>query len=229
MAKHNYYARVKREVYSDKRLKHSGLRVLCSMLAMSNTKASCFPKIPALIEDSGLCQSSVYKGIGELKALGYIKSKKEDVTVYYLTDLARYNSNTAEDDSTTTENNSTSRELEFSQERKVVYLIEEYKDKNIKEEEDRSPFKLFYDAYPKKRKRIDAQKAFNEHHGAMPEMNSLLNILDRWKATDEWTKESGQYIPYPATWIRAHGWEDEIMISESERRESVRRAILDAI
>jgi hypothetical protein len=27
--------------------------------------------------------------------------------------------------------------------------------------------------------------------------------------SEDWTKEGGQYIPYPATWLNAKGWEDE--------------------
>ena len=25
----------------------------------------------------------------------------------------------------------------------------------------------------------------------------------------EWKKDGGKYIPHPATWLRARGWEDE--------------------
>jgi hypothetical protein len=33
--------------------------------------------------------------------------------------------------------------------------------------------------------------------------------LERAKRSRDWIKESGQYIPYPATWLNAKGWEDD--------------------
>jgi len=30
------------------------------------------------------------------------------------------------------------------------------------------------------------------------------------KKSPEWTKDNGKYIPYPATWLNAKGWEDEL-------------------
>jgi hypothetical protein len=37
----------------------------------------------------------------------------------------------------------------------------------------------------------------------------IMAALARAKESAEWTKEGGQYIPYPATWINGMRWEDE--------------------
>lgn len=33
--------------------------------------------------------------------------------------------------------------------------------------------------------------------------------LERAKKSEQWRKDNGQFIPYPSTWLRAKGWEDE--------------------
>lgn len=71
-------------------------------------------------------------------------------------------------------------------------------------------FDLFWSEYPKKKSKQTAKKAFEKNHKAMPDINSLIKIIHKLKESKEWAKEGGQYIPYPASWINAHGWDDEI-------------------
>ncbi len=40
-------------------------------------------------------------------------------------------------------------------------------------------------------------------------MNTILNSLEQQKHSVQWTKDGGQYIPYPATWLNGRRWEDE--------------------
>lgn len=37
----------------------------------------------------------------------------------------------------------------------------------------------------------------------------MLSALQWQAATTGWTKEGGQYIPLPSTWLNARRWEDE--------------------
>lgn len=70
-------------------------------------------------------------------------------------------------------------------------------------------FDQFWEQYPKKRSKGRAERAWNK---ITPDENLLAEILDgleRAKKSHEWTKEGGQYIPYPSTWLNAKGWEDE--------------------
>lgn len=34
--------------------------------------------------------------------------------------------------------------------------------------------------------------------------------IERAMTSEDWQKEGGKFIPYPATWLGARGWEDEI-------------------
>lgn len=68
-------------------------------------------------------------------------------------------------------------------------------------------FELFWAAYPKKKARIDARKAF-ETNDCVKVMSKIMESLKAFVVSPDWTKDGGQYIPYPATWIRDHRWED---------------------
>ena len=76
------------------------------------------------------------------------------------------------------------------------------KDKCLK-----ADFDLFWDAYPKKKAKQDAEKAFAKV--AVP-VQVLLDAIEVQKKSEDWTKENGQFIPYPATWLNGKRWEDQI-------------------
>jgi hypothetical protein len=70
-------------------------------------------------------------------------------------------------------------------------------------------FQRFWDDYPKKRGKFPAQKAFAKVNPNAALLEVILTKLKEAKQTPEWTKNGGQYIPHPATWLNAKGWEDE--------------------
>lgn len=43
-----------------------------------------------------------------------------------------------------------------------------------------------------------------------PDLATMMAGLTRWKASDQWTKNDGQFIPPPATWLNREGWNDAI-------------------
>lgn len=73
-------------------------------------------------------------------------------------------------------------------------------------------FNQFWSAYPKKVGKIAARKAFNKVD--VP-IESLLSAIERQKCSDQWSKDNGQYIPNPATWVNQGRWDDEIGKSPS--------------
>ena len=38
----------------------------------------------------------------------------------------------------------------------------------------------------------------------------MISKLEEFKKSKDWQKDNGQFIPYPATWLNAKGWEDEV-------------------
>lgn len=69
-------------------------------------------------------------------------------------------------------------------------------------------FTRFWKAYPKKKSKGDAEKAWSKVDASL--LTDILEAIDNQKRSEQWTKDGGKYIPYPATWLRAKGWEDEV-------------------
>lgn len=75
-------------------------------------------------------------------------------------------------------------------------------------------FNDFWSAYPKKKAKADAWKAWQQ--ADIPE--DIVSIVERHKSNNhDWQKENGQYIPLPASWIRGCRWEDDLGPAQSKR------------
>lgn len=72
-----------------------------------------------------------------------------------------------------------------------------------------SEFDAFWKFYPRKMKKADAQKAWMQTRNVRPPTDELLTAIMNQEKTAQWTKDDGQFIPYPASWLRAHGWEND--------------------
>lgn len=73
-----------------------------------------------------------------------------------------------------------------------------------------SMFDVFWQNYPKKRSKGDAERAWKKINPDESLLQKMLNALIIAKRSWDWQKDKGLFIPYPATWLRARGWEDEI-------------------
>ena len=38
----------------------------------------------------------------------------------------------------------------------------------------------------------------------------MLDAITTWKRSEQWTKDGGQFIPNPTTWLNGRRWEDEL-------------------
>lgn len=75
-----------------------------------------------------------------------------------------------------------------------------------------SLFDSFWKAYPKKKSKGQAEKAFKATKASKQLLDKMLSTIERAKTSLSWQKESGKFIPYPATWLNAKGWEDEVEV-----------------
>jgi uncharacterized protein YdaU (DUF1376 family) len=73
----------------------------------------------------------------------------------------------------------------------------------------RASFDRFWSAYPKKRGKGPAEKVWAKLQPDDSLVGEMLNKIDQAKRTPDWTKDRGQFIPHPATWLNAKGWEDD--------------------
>jgi biotin operon repressor len=68
-------------------------------------------------------------------------------------------------------------------------------------------FLTFWEMYPNKKNKGSAFKAFNKIKPA--EYQTVkTGLMEKMKCA-EWLKDNGQFIPHPASWLNARGWEDE--------------------
>lgn len=87
-------------------------------------------------------------------------------------------------------------------------------DINDKKEKNKELFKktfdLFWQNYPRRQSRKKAFEAWLKLHDPETVIEKLKTVLPEQKASDQWTRDNGKYIPLPATYINQARWEDEI-------------------
>lgn len=78
-------------------------------------------------------------------------------------------------------------------------------------------FIKFWNTYPKKKSKGTAEKAFSKINPDEQLLATMIAKIERAKKSDDWLKDDGQYIPHPATWLHARGWEDEEAETDEDR------------
>lgn len=79
-------------------------------------------------------------------------------------------------------------------------------------------FDAFWALYPRKKSKGEAKKAWAQLKPSREIISAIMAKLPLLAASHDWTKEGGQYVPNPATWLRAEGWEDEV--KDAPRKDS---------
>ena len=70
-------------------------------------------------------------------------------------------------------------------------------------------FNEFWKAYPKKVNKKGAFTSFKRIKHLKDEMPLIMAALERFKASKDWQKDKGQYIPHPQTFINQERWHDQ--------------------
>ena len=70
-------------------------------------------------------------------------------------------------------------------------------------------FDQFWQRYPKKKSKGQAEKAWAKINPDEQLHNAIMQGLERAKTSGDWQKNNGEFILHPATWLNAKGWEDE--------------------
>ena len=85
-------------------------------------------------------------------------------------------------------------------------------------------FETFWDAYPRHVAKDKARTAFK----AVPlkEIPALMESLEKHKRSDQWTKDGGQFVPHPATWLNQKRWQgDAPPAGKGKRTEYAQHAV----
>lgn len=73
-------------------------------------------------------------------------------------------------------------------------------------------FERFWSAYPKKLGKVKAESSFKT---ALKQatLEKILSAIEAQKNSEQWKKEGGQFIPYPAKWLNQGQWDDVVAAS----------------
>ncbi len=93
--------------------------------------------------------------------------------------------------------------------------------KNVKKEKNANNttgvggFEEFWEAYPKKKSKQNAINWWKKNKPSQDLQLRMHSTLYTLKGSPEWLKDKGQFIPYPASWLNAGGWDDGVGDTQS--------------
>ena len=70
-------------------------------------------------------------------------------------------------------------------------------------------FSEFWTAYPRKQAKDKAYAAWKAIRPDRAVLDVMKAAIARQRTSPDWTKDAGQFIPHPATWLRGGRWKDE--------------------
>lgn len=77
-------------------------------------------------------------------------------------------------------------------------------------------FEKFWKEYPKKVGKGAAEKSWLKIKPLNGLVEKIIMAVISQRRSDQWTKDGGQYIPHPSTWLNQRRWEDELGSGESK-------------
>lgn len=80
-------------------------------------------------------------------------------------------------------------------------------------------FLRFWTVYPRKAGKQAAVKAWKKLDPDDALTERILSAVAAQRQCAQWTKDGGQFIPYPATWLNQGRWEDELAIGAEKTEE----------
>lgn len=88
------------------------------------------------------------------------------------------------------------------------------------EQASQQTFVDFWNAYPRKVARSDAQKAWGKLKVDAVLLGSMLDALKSQALSADWQKDGGKFIPYPANWLNGRRWEDVVSTSPTAKNQA---------
>jgi len=79
-------------------------------------------------------------------------------------------------------------------------------------------FDRFWQAYPRKIGKKEAAKAWSKSQKERPAIDKVIEAIEAQSKGDQWTKDGGQFIPHPATWLNQGRWDDDVVITVAPKK-----------
>jgi hypothetical protein len=75
--------------------------------------------------------------------------------------------------------------------------------------EDDPAFSAWWNKYPRRVSKKDARRAWAELNPSPQTIEKMMTALDWQILQPQWAKDDGQFIPYPAGYLRSERFDDE--------------------
>lgn len=69
-------------------------------------------------------------------------------------------------------------------------------------------FDRFWASYPRRVGKKDAVAVWKKISPDDALVDRIVAGVERWKRSEQWTKDEGRFIPYPATFLRGERWNE---------------------
>lgn len=164
---------------------------------------------------TGISIQTIRTGLARLEATGEITQKSTNkFTIITLCNYSEYQGYTEDSQQTTnkqlTNNQQTTNNKQECKKEKNIIIETKTLALTAEKKDASSSFDTFWQAYPKKKSKGAALKAWHSIKADGALLSKMFQTLSGLKNTVDWKKENGRYIPYPASWLNAQGWEDEL-------------------
>ena len=91
---------------------------------------------------------------------------------------------------------------------KCINTNNDNKTNNDKNTDNR--FERFWSVYPRHVSKTEAKRKFEKLNPDEELLETMIRAVEVQKKSDQWTRDNGQYIPHPSTWIHQRRWEDDV-------------------
>lgn len=165
----------------------------------------------SLAKETGMNRSMIRRKLKLLEKVGFIYVKSTNK--FSIVTICKYNDfqtvKSVSDQQLTIKRPTTDHQMTTPKEVK--------EDKEDKDLNTLTDFDIFWKAYPRKKSKGSAKKAWLRINPSEHLLATMLATIEIAKTSNDWTKDGGKWIPYPASWLNAEGWEDEYTVSGREQ------------
>ena len=208
------YGLISRAVMRDKNLSIQAKAIYSYLCSFANTDGESFPSRSIATAELGVNKDTYTKYLSELKDKGYL-------TVKQLTEKGVFKSNhyfinsypclklsdtvpsdTVLPDTVVSDTKSNSLKSNSLKSNSDIYTRK---------------FEEFWETYPRKKAKGDVFKVWNRLKPNDELFNLIIDAVKKQKLSEDWTKDNGKFIPYPATWLRGQRWLDECKEKSQEK------------
>jgi hypothetical protein len=211
--KKSYYAIIPANVRYDSSLPANAKLLYGELTALCNAEGYCWASNAYFADLYGVSKKSISNWITTLSKRGYISVEM------------RYKEGTAEilDRYVRIVPEGIEKNFHTPMEEKVKDNNTGFNNTSNNTLEDIYAFDEFWTAYPKKKAKEAAKKAWLKLKPDESLGKEIIQAVLESAKTQDWLKENGKYIPYPATYLNGKRWEDERNDTDGENTGDTRK------